>query len=110
MTRPETGVMQFGNDWPGVFIRGDNAIGYAMILHRIIEKLHDGVSLTVFDMATLRDLEYVLHTSQLKDPPRQYAELVDEQQAVKYIGETERYERPSGTGSTASGVGGSQSR
>jgi len=23
--RPETGVMQFGDDWPGVFIRGDQA-------------------------------------------------------------------------------------
>lgn len=27
--RPETGPMQFGEDWPGVFIRGDNAIWYA---------------------------------------------------------------------------------
>ena len=24
--RPETGPMQFGDDWPGVFIRGDNAL------------------------------------------------------------------------------------
>lgn len=32
MGRPETGVMQFGNDWPGVFIRGDNAAGYAIAL------------------------------------------------------------------------------
>jgi hypothetical protein len=26
--RPGTGPMQFGDDWPGVFIRGDDAIGY----------------------------------------------------------------------------------
>lgn len=31
-TRVETGVVQFGNDWPGVFIRGDNALGYALAL------------------------------------------------------------------------------
>lgn len=30
--RPETGPMQFGDDWPGVFIRGDNAMHYAMTL------------------------------------------------------------------------------
>ena len=27
--RPETGAMQFGNDWPGVFIRGDDALWMA---------------------------------------------------------------------------------
>ncbi len=31
-TRVETGVVQFGNDWPGVFVRGDNALGYALAL------------------------------------------------------------------------------
>lgn len=30
--RPETGAMQFGNDWPGVFIRGDNALFFARTL------------------------------------------------------------------------------
>lgn len=32
MTRPETGPMQFGDDWPGVFIRGDNAFHMAMLM------------------------------------------------------------------------------
>ncbi len=27
--RPETGTMQFGEDWRGVFIRGDDAIRFA---------------------------------------------------------------------------------
>lgn len=31
--RIETGVVQFGeNDWPGVFIRGDNAASYRIAL------------------------------------------------------------------------------
>jgi hypothetical protein len=30
--RIETGPIQFGDDWPGVFIRGDNAMHYAMLL------------------------------------------------------------------------------
>lgn len=36
MTRPETGAMQFGNDWPGVFIRGDNAAHYAMMIDTLL--------------------------------------------------------------------------
>jgi hypothetical protein len=28
--RVETGPVQFGADWPGLFIRGDNAIGLAL--------------------------------------------------------------------------------
>ena len=26
-TNPRTGAVQFNEDWPGVFIRGDNALG-----------------------------------------------------------------------------------
>ena len=31
--------MQFGDDWPGVFIRGDNAFGYRMNLDTAIRVL-----------------------------------------------------------------------
>lgn len=30
--RVETGVIRFGDDWPGVFIRGDNAAGLSFHL------------------------------------------------------------------------------
>lgn len=33
--RAKTGSMQFGDDWPGVFIRGDNALGYAACLQHL---------------------------------------------------------------------------
>lgn len=33
--RIETGSLQFGDDWAGVFIRGDNAVDYANILNEI---------------------------------------------------------------------------
>ncbi|MDB4278112.1 hypothetical protein N9917_00630 [Deltaproteobacteria bacterium] len=36
--RPETGPMQFGNDWGGVFIRGDNAAGFGLHLKMVLEK------------------------------------------------------------------------
>ena len=35
--RAETGVMQFDNDWPGVFIRGDNALMYAIALRCLLD-------------------------------------------------------------------------
>jgi len=30
--RPETGPLQFDGDWPGVFIRGDDALGILGLL------------------------------------------------------------------------------
>ena len=39
--RVETGVVRFGDDWPGVFIRGDNALAYAMYIHRFLEHPED---------------------------------------------------------------------
>ncbi len=36
-SRPETGPMKFGSDWTGVFIRGDDAFGYAMMLERLLK-------------------------------------------------------------------------
>lgn len=34
--RVETGPTQFGDDWPGIFIRGDNAIHFAHRLRRFL--------------------------------------------------------------------------
>lgn len=35
--RIESGVVQFGDDWPGVFFRGDTAMGFAHQLRRVLE-------------------------------------------------------------------------
>lgn len=34
--RVETGQVQFGDDWPGIFIRGDSAGYYALILRNLL--------------------------------------------------------------------------
>jgi len=34
MSRIETQVVQFGDDWPGLFIRGDNAIAFASAIQQ----------------------------------------------------------------------------
>lgn len=41
MGRIETGVVQFGDDWPGIFIRGDNADHYAMIAKIAADRTDD---------------------------------------------------------------------
>jgi len=34
--RPETGVMQFEGDWPGIFIRGDDALAYGLAVKNML--------------------------------------------------------------------------
>lgn len=37
--RVESGPVQFGEDWPGVFVRGDNALFFAQACHAAAEDL-----------------------------------------------------------------------
>lgn len=37
--RSETGAMEFGTDWPGVFIRGDNTIYFSWELKRLLDNI-----------------------------------------------------------------------
>ena len=37
--RIETGALAINDDWPGVFIRGDNAMHYAVCLKRLLSKI-----------------------------------------------------------------------
>lgn len=39
MARIETGPIQFGDDWPGIFIRGDNAMYFSMELNAFLESI-----------------------------------------------------------------------
>lgn len=45
-TRVETGTIRFGDDWPGVFLRGDHALHFAHTLKSVLdnpERLSDPV-------------------------------------------------------------------
>lgn len=46
--RIETGPIQFGEDWPGLFIRGDNALGVAMNVDAVLSVLTEEQKLDVF--------------------------------------------------------------
>lgn len=41
--RVETGVVQFGEDWPGYFIRGDDCMRLRMEMEWLNEKIRDGI-------------------------------------------------------------------
>ena len=55
--RAETGVMAFGDDWPGLFLRGDVAMGYAMAVEQAYKSLRErGLSEMSLLAIQLRDL------------------------------------------------------
>ncbi len=54
----QTGAMQFQNDWPGLFLRGDNAIFIAVAIRHLQEEL-------MKDMETRRSLNVEVLLSSL---------------------------------------------
>lgn len=65
MSRPETGPMQFGDDWPGVFIRGDNAFHFAMELRAAMDALKES-DYPPFRLAVLAGLAGTLECSNVQ--------------------------------------------
>lgn len=68
--RAETGAMQFGGDWPGVFIRGDNAAYYGMLLKQFLENPEE-IKNNGIMAATLHGLLHTLNGCVVagEDPP-----------------------------------------
>ena len=63
VSRIETGVVQFDDDWPGVFIRGDNALYYAMLVRRAVESMPNGLV-----KSNLKGLADLLDESRVRGP------------------------------------------
>jgi hypothetical protein len=49
LPRVETGAVQFGDDWPGLFVRGDNAKSLSFWIRRLGELLADHPNTDVAD-------------------------------------------------------------
>jgi hypothetical protein len=41
ISRVESGAVQFGDDWPGLFIRGDHALALMVWIQSLCERLAD---------------------------------------------------------------------
>jgi len=65
--RVETGPIQFGDDWPGTFIRGDNAFAHAMNLQVALAALETSgdAGKLVFTIAGLKGLLSDLQSSRV---------------------------------------------
>jgi hypothetical protein len=50
--RVETGALQFNDDWPGLFVRGDDCIYLSMLLHKII----NNEEFDIFDRTVIKSL------------------------------------------------------
>jgi len=57
--RVQTGKMQSEDDWPGVFIRGDDALGFAAIIRQLlaVEAFRD----LLLHSPAIRDCRHHLH-------------------------------------------------
>jgi len=85
MARPETGAMQFADDWRGVFIRGDNAFGYAMNIKLMLCE-QDSAMLQRIGRASLKGLlELLLSADERNETETQrmkpFDECVEQQQS-----------------------------
>jgi hypothetical protein len=57
LPRVETGAVQFGDDWPGLFLRGDNALALVIWIQSLCERLAQHSDLVVMDrLARLREV------------------------------------------------------
>ena len=64
--RPETGAMQFGDaDWPGVFIRGDNAFAFALALRSVLANAKSD-RIDWLSLGVLQSLAEILESCQVK--------------------------------------------
>ncbi len=73
--KPQTGVMQFERDRPGIFIRGEDAASWSEHLRQAAElaSVSNG-KICATDVGRLRHLSDLLATCQ--SPPAQKAQLV----------------------------------
>jgi len=77
--RPETGTMQFGNDWPGVFIRGDNAVFYASCLSLMLRASREGKSCDPLTEMYVEGFISLLTSSDIRNRPvPQLAQLLEQ--------------------------------
>jgi hypothetical protein len=64
--RAESGPIQFGDDWPGVFLRGDYAGPMSFVLDQVLDAVKDGKVVSTMDILQLRGLAKTLAASDVR--------------------------------------------
>jgi len=80
--RPETGPLKFGEDWQGLFIRGDNAAYYGLLLGNVLAHMESKKTLAEFpDLLAKQYLQDLLHLllscNEFSDKKREPQQLKD---------------------------------
>jgi hypothetical protein len=88
--RPETGIMQFGKDWSGVYIRGDNARGFLLALSSLKSKVRTEDWRTA-EILGLGDLMELLSGSYIANLPGTICTIKD----MQYLQDFDSCKRPS---------------
>lgn len=65
--RVETGILQFGGDWPGVFIRGDQAYFYALHLKGLLDHVKNDERFNAISYAYLEGFVNFLNSSDIRN-------------------------------------------
>lgn len=70
--RIESGSIVFGSDWPGLFLRGDQAFAYALHLEHVLDALNEDEAITI-SVHVVRSLLQDLRSVDVRnsDVPRQ---------------------------------------
>lgn len=76
--RAETGVMQFGDDWPGYFIRGDNVIHIRFVLKGLSDDPPEGIGVLEWAQfrAALEDMTRCLHNDNPEQKLKDWKDVV----------------------------------
>jgi hypothetical protein len=67
--RAETDVVQFGDDWPGIFIRGDNALYFALVLGQMVDAMPTEGNTAIIKKAVLDGLRATLASCDVSSKP-----------------------------------------
>lgn len=72
--RVESGSIVFGNDWPGLFLRGDDAMGYALQLQYVLDHV-DEDNVDAISLHIVRALLHALKSVDFRDDRVQRQQL-----------------------------------
>ncbi len=66
--RIESGPVKFGNDWTGVYIRGDNALYFASVIRQAIEAIELMEPRSFLTIMSLKNVEELLYSAMEGNP------------------------------------------
>lgn len=87
--RIESGSIVFGSDWPGLFVRGDDAFHYAMHLEHLLDVL-DQDEASVLSVHVIRGLLHDLKSTSIENTQVQRQQLKPARECIAEASMTPR--------------------